>query len=1831
MSTRASQKRKDPPRSDNDEAHHSSSARSRVRRRAHSPESSRVSQRKRKIPSRFDSETESSDAATQKKRKRGARLCGVKATLDSQACRKQLKDGETVCEQHSHQPLSGVAIPIDQWPPHLNAAELQHLHRTWRAYTSLQDLRQVPCASCASFCNDSTAVIVSEFDPHVDLSPLEVPEDFLPMLRRNHPEEWEALFHFGTSWLDGHMLEKKAVFFDAVAGMFSIYLCDPCFRDLLRGARPDAALANGTWTGPVPPELQALTLAEQVVLGVSRSSQAAVFYLKSPVNDQDPLARQRATKGHFVSWPQFTNRVLEAITNLPIPPAELPKLLHITVVGPPPYDKNALRKVFAVSPSRLRSAWNFLRTRNPVYEGVTWDESVALQYDGGIPHTIKETHVEDTGMEEAERAGYVPLSAMMESFDAGDLSEDDLERDIPISSSGVVDGNGMRGDTQERRSGAIEAVLDPSSKSQLVLPRSTVLDSFFDPATMPRLCIAAYPYGVGGFRDNETSAYQSAPSLGTHIRTLLLRHDQRFAEHPFWLFYAFDMKQRMLVSKNTKVRMERSSGRRAASGIAGLTVNNLSTLATSIDSGESLTPGSAAESLLHACQWVSSGLVGSAQSRANSRKDLFALYTAFGESSFWWTLNFSDSHNVLTLHFAGEDVNFDKVTGLYRSLPSAQARRHLVAKNPVAAARAFNALLVGFIDILVQPTRDGSRTGIMGLALALYATLETQGRGSLHAHGQTTLHGQPSKAEILGRLKDPASSQWTDRFLEFIDGVIKNEFSETAEADLTRLQREHDLGDTVFVDDRHPTIRPATDPDLPEEEYVVLSEIDRAIVMFVSSSTRFILLTFTWICRYGFPRALVEKTHVSDAGQIVQRRLRPNTNSHNPSLCTFDHIRCNHDLKALFTDPTSCAFAFYMTKYMTKTELSLHRFYALAAASAELHQRARDDADGDVENARQFIVKCCNRVGAEMEFSAPAVAFYLLFNKDSFSTETFVGLYLAMFASRLAALERQALESQSDDAASTSQTFSEEAQQNSQTESVAVEIDEDGTGVVEHNQADDYFFRAEELSEECLYLFVSRYEIITKKGDHLDSRGAKSGFTANRRYDFGPSHPRFKTHRLRERSKPVIPRIEGRSVPRRNHPEKKYREWYAKAILMLFKAWRNLEDLKKKEETWEDALQRFQPLPHIQAYIDNLQLLHQMKDDAENELQQRQYPPQPIAGGLEHDDDSVDREKRTADILSPEEQAKALEAQLSVDLDDIWNRSAIKILGGQGYFSANSGHHEAPGIGIQEEDLSRASPVQFARRQSLNFKQTLAFLLMVNNALCKMDDPGAECRPVLVTGEGGTGKSRVIHSFTAWMDMVGGTRRVRVGAPTATAAAKIHGETLHRIAGISRGKKKKSGNVDDSTPLPSKPVDIATISDAVRADLEHLENMVVDEVSMLGHKLHARLHQTFCLAKAGVGSGSHMGGINTFYFGDFLQFRPVMDTALFSEPRKGVFNLWKNVTDVIILTEQMRQDPAQREFMKSLRKVRFRECEKEDYLLLQKRVIGTVGGPQLGDAEWQDTLFIVQRHSLRREINRRRAICLAQLLNQPVFVCPARYHSNKIAVTAKETKRLRDLSPRDHDNLESVLYLTIGMPLVLYDNDHTSQGITNGSYGTLVGIRLEEDDRDSFAGANGFRELVLQRPPAQLIIELRAPHPHRAQLSYLPSDTIPVMPREGSITLKVSTWRDNNGRDHQQTATIKALQSPVSAAWAVTDYRVQGETSPKVTADLLPPPLGRIDSAAAYVAMSRVTTFEGLSFLRDFPLDVLRTGLEDDLKEEIDRQEREEGQTLRRIREVRRI
>ncbi|KAK4690358.1 hypothetical protein P7C70_g9605, partial [Phenoliferia sp. Uapishka_3] len=304
---------------------------------------------------------------------------------------------------------------------------------------------------------------------------------------------------------------------------------------------------------------------------------------------------------------------------------------------------------------------------------------------------------------------------------------------------------------------------------------------------------------------------------------------------------------------------------------------------------------------------------------------------------------------------------------------------------------------------------------------------------------------------------------------------------------------------------------------------------------------------------------------------------------------------------------------------------------------------------------------CCNRVGAEVEFSAPAVAFYLLFNKDHLSSETFAGLHLAMFSSRVAAMEQEASGEDGSDGI-----------EEGPLEAVIVEVDSETAAIVEHNQADNYVLRSHQLDSECLYLFVSRYKIITVRGDHAAESKSQKRRPFSRRYDFLPPHPRHLTHRLIELHTPVVPRIEGRMVPRRDASNPKAREWYAKSILILFKPWRTLRDLLEGAACWEDALAAFHPNRTIQCYIDNLQLLHRMKTDAVNEMQSRQYPPMKLAEQLERDDDDDLDQLGKDDALTPEEETKALEEQLAVDAPDSWNNAALSILTSEGYFTPAS-------------------------------------------------------------------------------------------------------------------------------------------------------------------------------------------------------------------------------------------------------------------------------------------------------------------------------------------------------------------------------------------------------------------------------------------------------------------------------------------------------------------------------------------------------------------------------
>lgn len=136
--------------------------------------------------------------------------------------------------------------------------------------------------------------------------------------------------------------------------------------------------------------------------------------------------------------------------------------------------------------------------------------------------------------------------------------------------------------------------------------------------------------------------------------------------------------------------------------------------------------------------------------------------------------------------------------------------------------------------------------------------------------------------------------------------------------------------------------------------------------------------------------------------------------------------------------------------------------------------------------------------------------------------------------------------------------------------------------------------------------------------------------------------------------------------------------------------------------------------------------------------------------------------------------------------------------------------------------------------------------------------------------------------------------------------------------------------------------------------------------------------------------------MNTAWFGDFGQFGPVKDKALYANPFSGRGNVWQNtVQDCIILDEPMRQKSEEKALLGVLEDLRNARMSDTSFEILQKRIVSTgEGGVRLNEEPFRDALFITPRHQLRRPVNRERARLFAQETGRTVFVVVAQYRGH---------------------------------------------------------------------------------------------------------------------------------------------------------------------------------------------------------------------------------------------
>ena len=408
-------------------------------------------------------------------------------------------------------------------------------------------------------------------------------------------------------------------------------------------------------------------------------------------------------------------------------------------------------------------------------------------------------------------------------------------------------------------------------------------------------------------------------------------------------------------------------------------------------------------------------------------------------------------------------------------------------------------------------------------------------------------------------------------------------------------------------------------------------------------------------------------------------------------------------------------------------------------------------------------------------------------------------------------------------------------------------------------------------------------------------------------------------------------------------------------------------------------------------------------------------------------------------------------------------------------------------------------------------------------------------------------------------------------AYTGTAAKHIGGNTTSTMFSLNSKSKKK-----------------------LERRFLHVNTIIVDEVSMIGCRQLNKISKQ--LAKAKHNSNEPFGGVDILFFGDFIQFPPIMDSPLYSgwkdEPIRSAKNkkeqnkllgieLWRQVNQVVLLDEQMRVKDER--YQGLLNRLREGNCTDSDVEMLNNRVIGNFSGTI---NTFQNNRIINPGNELVMAINKLFASHYSQC--HKVLVTTAKDTIRKKKLPAHFSRKIRDFPSTWTKGLPGELPLYVGMPVFLTKNIAVELGLTNGTTGIIKSIYLR--NAESITDDPGFHHVEFKDTDS-IVVQLDdiTVNP----LHGLAPDHIPIFPRKDSFSVKVKD---------KKSISVNRCHFPIVPRFACTAHKSQGMTLDKAVVDLVPQPnlKSPIDVNFPYVPLSRVRRLDDLTILRPFDARVIK-------------------------------
>ena len=1691
---------------------------------------------------------------------------------------------------------------------------------------------------------------------------------------------------FDDGPLAGKLLDTRGVTYSD--GDITLELCSSCARGLQRQSLPKHALANRLYVGPVPVELQDLTMVEESMIARARAKSWIVKLQEQDPDTASPTV-QRGLKGHTIIYPQKPD---ELATMLPPPVSETLTFICVIFAGSSRLTGEWLRnkaKPLLVRREKVRNALVWLKANNPLYKNIeiSGENLGALPECDMLPYHVE--HVEDCEAQEVLVSRYDNTNEQPNAA----ASETHFESVVVADVDAHTPANQLR-------AAAVRHAKTQGKPFVQVAHGSSPVNEFFNVGLFPMLYPTLYPYGCGGFEDRTRV---KRISMKEHAKYLFSLHDKRFQTHNSFLFTVFNILQRRALLLGCSLKVKKSTFNQFAQRFVSVSSEAIGEVLGRVEKGDMVTAKTDEERkvlrLMREVNLVTAKVPGSSSARTAMRNEIRALTTTHGMPSFYITINPADTHNPIVKFLAGADIDLDHM--LADDIPNYWEQSMLIASNPALGATFFDTYMKAFIQTVLGYNGDklNENGGVLGTVKAHYGCVEAQGRGSLHCHMLIWIEGALNPNEIREKvIRDPS---WAKTLLDYLDDTITNIVPEDPIPD-----------DSTPWDGKGPCTLRGVDLSLQntqERLALRMKDINRladCVQRHKHSHTcyKYYKPGDARTCRFDLKEEnfRAESCVDPETGQICLRCLDGLVNNFNMTI--LEAVRCNMDIQFIGSGESAKAMIYYITDYITKSQLKSHVAYA-ALQLAVKKCEAIDDTDDDFTvRSKRLLQKCAYALISHQELSAQQVASYLMGYEDHFTSHRFGHLYWAAFERFIEREDPEKLNGghgHSDDVEEESMAGDVDAEpdtrdpeggseeterdmasrddkedlathEEDEEEEVSIRVENDGRITMLADQVADYTQRPLEVESMCLWDFVERTEKVRhgnnvglQTGDDepdendvndendadvdTDAPGRKHQV---KKFHFLPEHREYKRKQVRLREQYVVPVPIGPALPRRDVVESRAR--YCRLILILFKPWRTVHDLRNDAVPWDSVFASFSAqmeATHLKV-IDNMQVLHECRDSRNDHMQTRvrerakpnrrsrdedsapsnELEDLDMTEVLEHLED-IDRmssrrieeaSKETQECLDRLENAGFFRttdhrenscgenditgATVSTPkednlLEDEWRdtydkrKSAWKLEAaqseGDGTTSVTTINRidrvdEVADVVMSEEAATQQAGVavdghalvaQIEEKWTLNKEQRRAFELVAKHSMEERPDQLL----MYLGGPGGTGKSRVVNALRDFFQARNQTRRFRLAAYTGVAARNIGGATLHSLLQLNESGKELSAKARR---------DLASLWEGV-------DYLFIDELSMLGCEM---LHNVSRALTGAKGNTNAFGNMNVIMAGDFAQLPPIGDVRLYKNFNTSALSasttnraqgkvlgrlLWLSFETVVILHETMRQSGKNNApFVDLLQRLRDGVCNGEDYALLKDRCLQR-GSDELRKDDWRFAPIIVTNNTTRDAINRKVAEAFAaQTGGELHWYHAIDMHDKKVVGDTALIKKLEEQHSGQTKHRLRRIPLVIGMPVAVNQNFDVAAGVVNGSQGILRQIRYFTDGEQ-------------RRYLKSCVVEI--PNSEDIEIPHLPKHHFPILPDTTDL-------RFEHPSSHRR-CTIKRKQVPIEPGFAMTVHKAQGQTMKRVVIDLA----GCAGTEPPYVMVSRATSMQGVSILREFDVKQITKRRSEELRTEFDR------------------